>query len=224
MHMNHHPMTLKQELLWDHSPCELRLWWPILFGLWQQQVFEKYLKRNEIFQWGIWSLKWGSAQASQVVLVVKKKKKKKTPANAGDLRNRGLIPGLGRSPGEGHCNPLQYSCLENPMDRGAWQAAVYRVTKSWAKLKRLSMHTKNIFTKSCFHRLPLWLNWSACNAGDLSWIPGLGRSPGEGKGYPLQYFGLENSMDSIVCGVAKSWIRLSDFHFTCFYRSLSCAK
>ena len=46
---------------------------------------------------------------------------------------------------------------------------------------------------------------AACNAGDLSSIPGLGRSPGEGKGYPLQYSGLEYSMDSIVLGVAKSW-------------------
>ena len=53
----------------------------------------------------------------------------------------------------------------------------------------------------------------ACNAGDLSSIPGLGRSPGEGKGYPLQYYGLENSMDCIVHGVAKSRTRLSDFHF-----------
>ena len=54
---------------------------------------------------------------------------------------------------------------------------------------------------------------SACNAGDLGSMPGLGRSPGEGKGYPLQYSGLENSMDCIVHGVAKSWIRLDDFHF-----------
>ena len=53
---------------------------------------------------------------------------------------------------------------------------------------------------------------SACSAGDLGLIPGLGRSPGEGKGYPLQYSGLENSMDCIVCGVAKSWTQLSDFH------------
>ena len=53
----------------------------------------------------------------------------------------------------------------------------------------------------------------ACNAGDLGLIPGLGRSPGEGKGYPLQYSGLENSMNCIVHGVAKSWTRLSDFHF-----------
>ena len=53
---------------------------------------------------------------------------------------------------------------------------------------------------------------SACNAGDLGLIPGLGRSPGEGKGYPLQYSGLENSMDCIVHGVAKSRTRLSNFH------------
>ena len=54
---------------------------------------------------------------------------------------------------------------------------------------------------------------SACNAGDLVLIPGLGRSPGEGKGYPLQYSGLENSMDCKVHGVAKSQIRWSDFQF-----------
>ena len=54
---------------------------------------------------------------------------------------------------------------------------------------------------------------SACNAGDLGSIPALGRSPGEEKGYPLQYSGLENSMDCIVHGVKKSQTRLSDFHF-----------
>ena len=53
----------------------------------------------------------------------------------------------------------------------------------------------------------------ACNEGDLGSIPGLGRSPREGKGYPLQYSGLENSMDCIVPGVAKSRTRLSGFHF-----------
>ena len=53
---------------------------------------------------------------------------------------------------------------------------------------------------------------SACNVGNLGSVPRLGRSPGEGKGYPLQYSGLENSMDSIVHGVAKSQTRLSDFH------------
>ena len=54
---------------------------------------------------------------------------------------------------------------------------------------------------------------SACNAGDLGSVPGLGRSPGEGKGYPLQYCGLENSMDCTAHGVAKSQTCLSDFHF-----------
>ena len=52
---------------------------------------------------------------------------------------------------------------------------------------------------------------AACNVGDLGSIPGLGRSPGEGKGYPLQYSGLENSRDSTVHAVAKSWTRLKDF-------------
>ena len=55
---------------------------------------------------------------------------KNPPANAGDTRDMGLIPGLGRSPGEGSGDPLQYSCLENPMNRGAWWATVYRVPKS----------------------------------------------------------------------------------------------
>ena len=55
---------------------------------------------------------------------------------------------------------------------------------------------------------------STCNVGHLGSIPGLGRSPGEGNGFPLQYSGLEKSMDYRVHGVAKSWTLLSDFHFT----------
>ena len=55
---------------------------------------------------------------------------------------------------------------------------------------------------------------SACNAGDLGSIPGLGRSPGEGKGYPIQYSGLENSMDCRVHWVSKSQTQLNDFHFS----------
>ena len=61
----------------------------------------------------------------QVALVVKN-----PPAHEGDARDRGSIPGSGRSPGGGHSNPLQYSCLENPMDRGAWRGAIHGVTKS----------------------------------------------------------------------------------------------
>ena len=52
------------------------------------------------------------------------------PANAGDVRDEGSSPGLGRSPGGGHGNPLQHSCLENPMQRGAWQATVHGVAKN----------------------------------------------------------------------------------------------
>ena len=55
---------------------------------------------------------------------------KNPPANAGNIRDADLIPGLGRSPGGGHGYPFQYSCLENPMDRGAWQSMVHRVAKS----------------------------------------------------------------------------------------------
>ena len=66
-----------------------------------------------------------------VVLVVKKqnKQKKNPPANAEDVRDMGSIPGSGRSPGGGYGNPLQYSRLENPMDRGVWRATVHGVTR-----------------------------------------------------------------------------------------------
>ena len=59
---------------------------------------------------------------------------KNPPANAGDVRDTGSVPGYGRSPGGGHGNPLQYSCLEHPMDRGAWRATVHEVIKSWTQL------------------------------------------------------------------------------------------
>ena len=62
---------------------------------------------------------------------------KNLPANAGDIRDTGVILGLGRSPGRGHGNPLHYSYLEKPKDRGAWWATVYGVTKSRTRLKRL---------------------------------------------------------------------------------------
>ena len=67
---------------------------------------------------------------SQVVLVAKD-----LTANEGDIRDVGLIPGLGRSPGGEHGNPLQYSCPENPMDRGSWWSTVHEVTKSQIQLK-----------------------------------------------------------------------------------------
>ena len=73
----------------------------------------------------------------QVALAVKS-----LPASAGDVRDAGSVPGSGRSPGEGNGNPLQYSCLENPMDRGSWLAIVHGVTKSWAGLKQLNTENK----------------------------------------------------------------------------------
>ena len=69
---------------------------------------------------------------------------KDPPADAGNARDVGLIPGSGRSPGGGHGNPLQYSSLENPMDRGAWWATVHGVAKSQTRLEQLSMHANNI--------------------------------------------------------------------------------
>ena len=64
---------------------------------------------------------------------------KESACNAGAIGDAGLIPGSGRSSGEGPGNPLQYSCLENPMKRRAWQATVYGVAKSQTQLKRLSI-------------------------------------------------------------------------------------
>ena len=75
----------------------------------------------------------GLLRASHVVLVVKN-----SPANTGDTRDVGSIPGLGRSPGGGHGNSLQYPCLQNPMDRGSWWAAIHTVTKSQTWLKQFS--------------------------------------------------------------------------------------
>ena len=72
-----------------------------------------------------------------MVLVVKK-----LPANAGDTKNAGSIPRLGRSPGGRQGNPLQHSCLENPTDRGAWWVTVHRVTKNWTHLKQQGMMLK----------------------------------------------------------------------------------
>ena len=117
---------------------------------------------------------------------------KNPPAKAGDIRDSGSIPGLGRYPGGGNGNPLQYSCLENPMGRGAWQVIVHRVAKCRTRLNT-ETHT-SAFPGSSAGKEP------ACNAGDPGSIPGSGRSPGEGTGYPFQY-----SRASLVV----SWRRIS---------------
>ena len=79
-------------------------------------------------------VQYNTGGASRVVLVVKN-----LPANAGEARDMGSIPGSGRPPGGGHDNPLQYSCLGNPMDRRAWWLIVHGVAKNRTRLKQFSM-------------------------------------------------------------------------------------
>ena len=92
-------------------------------------------------------------RASHLALVVKN-----PPANAGDIRDAGSVLGSGRSPGGEHGNPLQYSCLENPMDKGAWWATDHRVAENQTQLKRLSTHTSLIW---CAEKSPLPLRSSS---------------------------------------------------------------
>ena len=115
-----------------------------LFTVWSLVVCENLLysageKRYNLFVGHILSYLKNAFQytlgTSQVALVVKN-----LPANATDIRDRSVL-GSGRSPGGGHGNPLQYSCLENPMDRGAWWSRVHGVIKSWTHLKQLSVYT-----------------------------------------------------------------------------------
>ena len=121
----------------------------------------------------------------------------------------GSISGLGRSTREGVGYPLQYS----------WASLVAQLVKNPPAIQETWV--RSWVGKIPWRRgrlpTPVFLGFpcgsagkeSACNAGDLGLIPGLGRS-GEGKGYPLQYSGLENSIDSTVHGAAKSWTQLSD--------------
>ena len=129
---------------------------------------------------------------------------KKSACNVGNL---GSIPGLGRSPGKGKGYPLQSSGLEDHMSY-----IVHGVAKSQTRLSNfhfpMSVHGAS--------QLVLVVKNLPANAGDvrdMGLTPGLGRFPGEGNGYQLQYSGLENSLDSIVHGVSKSQTQLSNFHF-----------
>ena len=77
---------------------------------------------------------------------------KNPPANAGDIRHASLIPESGTSPGGRHGNALQYSCLENPIDRGAWRVTVHGVSKSQTRLKRLSTACTRVCKRARFYR------------------------------------------------------------------------
>ena len=104
------------------------------------------LPMNTLPRIGVYStiLSWSRLCVSRCVLVVKN-----PLANAGDIRDTGLLPGLGRSPGEGNGKSLQYSGLEYPMDRGAWQPTVHRVAKSRTRMKQLS--TQPFFPESLLY-------------------------------------------------------------------------
>ena len=130
---------------------------------------------------------------------------KNPPVSTGDVGDMRSIPGLGRNPGEGNDNPFQYSCLENPMDRGAW----HRIAKSWTRLKQLNTNT--IYTSWAFQVALMVKNLptSAIDIRDVGSIPQSGRYPGGGHSNPLQYSCLENPMDrgvwwATVHGVTES--------------------
>ena len=123
------------------------------------------------------------------------------------------FPELGRSLEEGMATHSSSLAWRIPMDRGAWQATAHRVTRvrhNW--LTQYSTH-------SSWDQILGFPGGSAgkeftWSVGGLNSIPGLGRSPGEGNSYLLQYSDLQYSMDCIVHGVTKSQTRLTDFHFT----------
>ena len=153
------------------SPNEFRSYYVVI----QVNFGKKSFVSSEIFFF--WGLKIRGA--SQVV--------KNPPANGGYVSDTGLIPGLGRSPGGGNGNPLQYSCLGNPMDREAWWATVHGAAKSQTRLST-HVHTRDKRGGLFHFSLP---------------------SIGEGNGNPLQCSCLENPRDggawcAAVYGVAES--------------------
>ena len=103
--------------------------------------------------------------------------------SADSVGDPGSIPGSGRSSAEGNGNPLQYSCLENPMDGGDWGSTVHGVAKTWTRLSNFTLDFPGGLDDKA----------SAYNAGDPGSIPGLGRSAGGGHGNPLQYSCLEKT-------------------------------
>ena len=124
--------------------------------------------QNARFQSQLWICQ-GSRLLGSSILVIQASADlvvKNPPANTGDIRDVDLIPGSGRSPGEGHGNPLQDSCLENPRDWGAWRALVQGITKSWTRLKQLSTQIGHLSQKgkgmayAYMHTPPQKCTWS----------------------------------------------------------------
>ena len=153
-----------------------------LFAFWKTSPISKWKTHDEMFGLlgcqlrhvpGVHSLSTClhptyMAWASQVLVL------KNPLVNAGDRRDMDSIPESERSPGGGNGNPLQYCCLENPMDRGAWRAPVYEVAKSWTWLKRLSTHTVFMEKRTCGNSytvsiLGLW-DWALNPSNSAVWL------------------------------------------------------
>ena len=118
---------------------------------------------------------WVPSRASQVALVVKN-----LPAKAGNVKDEGSIPRSGRSPGGGHSNPLQCSCLENSMDRGAWWATAHRVAKNQTRQKELNTHTHTLQVAQCSATQEEAVSWEG---RDQRGIPGRGLTIGLPKAW-----------------------------------------
>ena len=132
-----HSSTIAWKIPWTEEPGRLQSMGSQRVGLdWATSLSLS----NAVTSSGTWANPFTFLGFLGEVLVVKN-----PPANAGNKREVGLIPGSRRSPGGGHGNSLQYSCLENPMDRGAWRATVHGVAKSQTRLKQLSTHACFIF-------------------------------------------------------------------------------
>ena len=131
-------MPLQKDLIWTHTE----------FPIWNDP--SKLSKIDEIFP-GLWTF-----LVAQMV--------KNPPANAGDTKDTDLVPGLGRSPGEGNSSPVQYSCLENPMDRGDWWATVHGVAKKSV--------TSELLTVPGLYMLVLinHLTWVALSKETWTWV------------------------------------------------------
>ena len=133
------------------NPMDREAWWATVNGVTKSRTQLKWLSTHTCTS--------ALFRASQVALVVKN-----PPANAGDIRAASSIRGLGRFPGRGHGNSLQYPYLENPMDTGAWGTTVYRVAQSRTQMKPLSTqmhqpyleHPAFLNLLNCDSRLPRW--------------------------------------------------------------------
>ena len=117
------------------NPRDGGAWWAAIYGVAQSRTRLKWLSSSSSRRELLIDAMCHNSGASQVALL-----ERNPPADAGDVRDLGLIPGLGRSPRGRNGNSLQYSCLGNPVDRGVSRATVHRVTQSGTRLQRLSMH------------------------------------------------------------------------------------